>query len=135
MAFNLGDEEPQQLSDINLIPLIDIMLVLMIIFLITATVLNPTVPLNLPQTVAQINEQPKTIMQISIQADGKIFLDHQTISIAQLEQQFSQQQTATETPNIHLRADKDATYDTIAKVLALASKYQLTHIAFVTEAE
>ena len=53
MAFQLGEDDNQGMNEMNLIPLIDIMLVLMIIFLVTATVLNPTVPLNLPKTSAK----------------------------------------------------------------------------------
>ena len=56
MAFSLGDDDNQGMSEMNLIPLIDIMLVLMIIFLVTATVLNPTIPLNLPNTVATVSD-------------------------------------------------------------------------------
>ena len=72
MAFHLGDEETQGMNEINLIPLIDIMLVLMIIFLVTATVLNPTVPLDLPKTSAQVNDAPPKVIQVSIDKDGKI---------------------------------------------------------------
>ena len=62
MAFQLDSEEPSGMNEINLIPLIDIMLVLMIIFLVTATVLNPTVPLSLPKTSAQINQAPPKVV-------------------------------------------------------------------------
>ena len=58
MAFQLGDNDVQGMNEMNLIPLIDIMLVLMIIFLLTATVLNPTVPLDLPKTSAEVNQTP-----------------------------------------------------------------------------
>lgn len=58
MAFSLGDDADTGISEINLIPLIDIMLVLMIIFLVTATVLNPTVVLDLPKTSASVNDLP-----------------------------------------------------------------------------
>ena len=61
MAFELGDNDNGGMNEINLIPLIDIMLVLMIIFLVTATVLNPTVPLDLPKTSAQVNDTPPEV--------------------------------------------------------------------------
>lgn len=57
MAFQLGEDDAASMNEMNLIPLIDVMLVLMIIFLLTATVLNPTVALNLPQTSAEVSEQ------------------------------------------------------------------------------
>ncbi|STZ04928.1 biopolymer transport protein ExbD [Moraxella osloensis] len=60
------------------------MLVLMIIFLVTATVLNPTVPLDLPKTSAKVNEAPPEVLQISIDKDAGIFWDSQPISMEEL---------------------------------------------------
>lgn len=131
--FQLGDDEPQGMNDINLIPLIDIMLVLMIIFLVTATVLNPTIPLNLPKTSAQVNPTPPKAVQISIDKDGNIFWDKEKLTLNQLNSRFAEQSKLTDTPTIQLRADKDSRYDNVAQVLAMASQYQLTKIAFVSE--
>ena len=61
MAFELGDHDNNGMNEMNLIPLIDIMLVLMIIFLVTATVLNPSVPLDLPKTSASVNDAPPEV--------------------------------------------------------------------------
>lgn len=131
--FQLGDDEPQGMNEINLIPLIDIMLVLMIIFLVTATVLNPTIPLNLPKTSAQVNPAPPKAVQISIDKDGNIFWDKEKLTLNQLNSRFAEQSKLTDTPTIQLRADKDSRYDNVAQVLAMASQYQLTNIAFVSE--
>ncbi|WP_395146010.1 ExbD/TolR family protein (plasmid) [Moraxella atlantae] len=133
MAFHLGDEEAQGMNEINLIPLIDIMLVLMIIFLVTATVLNPTVPINLPKTSAQVNNAPPKVVQVSIDKDGKIFWDDRAITFDELKQRFAQESNNADTPTIQLRADKDSRYDTVAQVLATASENKLTKIAFISE--
>lgn len=133
MAFQLGSEEQHGLNEINLIPLIDIMLVLMIIFLVTATVLNPTVPLNLPKTSAQVNEAPPKVIQVSINKDGKIFWDEEMVTLDVLQQRFAQEGTQTDTPTIQLRVDKDSRYDTVAQVLATASDNKLAKIAFVSD--
>lgn len=133
MAFQLGDGETQGMNEINLIPLIDIMLVLMIIFLVTATVLNPTVPLDLPKTSAQVNQAPPEVLQISIDKDAGIFWDSQPISLEELKQRFAEQAKAGKNPSIQLRADKEGKYDTVAQVLATASESGLTKIAFVSE--
>lgn len=133
MAFQLGDDDTQGMNDINLIPLIDIMLVLMIIFLVTATVLNPTVPLNLPKTTAQVNDMPEQIIQISIDNQGQIFWDVEKISLEELAQRFNQQDIQEKNPSIQLRADKDGKYEKVAQVLATAGQAGLTRIAFVTE--
>lgn len=133
MAFQLGDNDEHGMNDINLIPLIDIMLVLMIIFLVTATVLNPTIPLTLPNTSAQVNDAPPKIVQVSIDKDGKIFWDDEAINLASLNSRFAEQGKLSDSPTIQLRADKDSRYDMVAQVLAAASSNNLTKIAFVSE--
>jgi biopolymer transport protein ExbD len=133
MAFQLGDDDAQSMNEMNLIPLIDVMLVLMIIFLLTATVLNPTVPLDLPKTSATVSEQPAEIIQISIDKDAGIFWDSEAISIEELDRRLQQQSASGKDPTIQLRADKDSKYDSIAQVLAAASQAGLSRIAFVNE--
>ena len=133
MAFQLGDDDMQGMSEMNLIPLIDIMLVLMIIFLVTATVLNPSVPLDLPQTSASVQQQPPEVIQISVDKDAGVYWDEASITLEELEKRLIAQSSLETEPTIHLRADKDARYDTVAQILALASKAQLSKIAFVNE--
>lgn len=133
MAFQLGDDDSQSMSEMNLIPLIDIMLVLMIIFLLTATVLNPTVPLDLPKTSAALNDTPPEAIQISIDKDAGIFWDSDPITMEALETRLQQQSATGKDPSVQLRADKDSKYDTVAQVLAAASQAGLSKIAFVNE--
>lgn len=133
MAFELGDHQDGGMNEINLIPLIDIMLVLMIIFLVTATVLNPTVPLDLPKTSAQVNDMPPDVIQVSIDATGQIFWDKEPIGIDELSRRFTKQASDGKDPQIHLRADKEGKYDMVAQVLAAASSTGLTKVAFVSE--
>lgn len=133
MAFQLGESDNQGMNEMNLIPLIDIMLVLMIIFLVTATVLNPSVPLELPKTSAQLNQLPPEVLQISIDSHAQIFWDNQPISLETLKQRLQAQAQAGKNPSIQLRADKAGKYDRVAQVLAIASEAGLNKIAFVTE--
>ncbi|WP_182405133.1 biopolymer transporter ExbD [Psychrobacter sp. GP33] len=133
MAFQLGDDDVQGMNEMNLIPLIDVMLVLMIIFLLTATVLNPTVPLDLPKTSAVVNEQPPEVIQISIDKDAGIFWDSDPITMEELDIRLQQESASGKDPAIQLRADKDSKYDSVAKVLASASQAGLSKIAFVNE--
>lgn len=133
MAFHLGDEESQGMSEMNLIPLIDIMLVLMIIFLVTATVMNPTVPLDLPETSATISDLPDEILQVSIDQDSGLFWDEEPLTLEELQARFEQASKDGNDPNINLRADKDTRYDMVAQVLAAASNAGLTKVAFVNK--
>lgn len=133
MAFELGKGDDNGISEMNLIPLIDIMLVLMIIFLVTATVLNPSIPLDLPQTSATVNDAPPEVVQISIDASSQIFWDDQQISLEELNNRLTQQKAAGKDPQINLRADKEGKYDMVAQVLATAGQAGLRKIAFVSE--
>ncbi len=133
MAFSLGDDDNQGMSEINLIPLIDIMLVLMIIFLVTATVLNPTVPLNLPNTTATVSDMPPQVIQVSIDKDGNIFWDKEPLTLDELTQKMQSEVAGGKDPSVHLRADKEGKYDMVAQVLAAASTAGLNKIAFVSE--
>ncbi|MBB3107596.1 biopolymer transport protein ExbD [Psychrobacter luti] len=138
MAFKLGDDDMVSMNEMNLIPLIDIMLVLMIIFLVTATVLNPAIPLQLPKTSAKMSEVPPKVIQVSIDKDAGIFWDDQPISMAELEKRFHEVSHVlampdTPAPTVRLRVDKESRYDTVAQVLAAASEAKLANIAFVTD--
>ncbi|OOS25085.1 ExbD/TolR family protein [Moraxella pluranimalium] len=133
MAFELGDHDDQGMNEMNLIPLIDIMLVLMIIFLVTATVLNPTVPLDLPKTAASVNDAPPQVLQISIDADSQIYWDKEPISLDELNRRFGEEVKQGNNPQINLRADKSGKYDMVAQVLAVAGEAGLKKIAFVSE--
>lgn len=113
MAFELGDHDNNGMNEMNLIPLIDIMLVLMIIFLVTATVLNPSVPLDLPKTSASVNDAPPEVLQISIDEAGGIYWDREALSLDELSQRFTEQVNAGKNPQINLRADKEGKYDTV----------------------
>lgn len=133
MAFELGSQDDNGMNEMNLIPLIDIMLVLMIIFLVTATVLNPSVPLDLPKTSATVNDAPPEVLQISIDAEGGIYWDQEKLSLDELSARLGEQVAAGKNPQINLRADKEGKYDMVAQVLAEASKAGLGKIAFVSE--
>lgn len=131
MAFSLGDDQNDGLNEMNLIPLIDIMLVLMIIFLVTATVLNPTIALQLPDTTASVNDAPPKVIQLSIDKEGKVFWDKEPLTLEELTKRLGSQ--SDKTMPIHLRADKEGKYDGVAQVLAITSQAGLSNIAFVSE--
>jgi len=126
MGFQLGEDHDTGMNEMNLIPLIDIMLVLMIIFLVTATVANPSIPLALPKTTAEIIDPPPKAITISINEKGEVAWDAEVISLDELGQ-------VTEKPTVQLRADKESKYDTVAQVMSRASEAGLSDIAFVSE--
>ena len=133
MAFSLGEENDQGMTEMNLIPLIDIMLVLMIIFLVTATVANPSIPLTLPKTTAEIQEPPPKAINVNITADNQVAWNDQVISLDELAKRLSEAGSAERKPAVMLKADKDAKYDTVAQVMSRASEAGLADISFVSE--
>ena len=133
MAFQLGDDNDAGMNEMNLIPLIDIMLVLMIIFLVTATVANPSIPLTLPKTTADIVDPPPKAITVSINANGEVAWDNQEISLEELQTRFNEAGELETKPTVQLRADKESRYDMVAQVMSRASEAGLADIAFVSD--
>lgn len=133
MAFQLGEDNDSGMTEMNLVPLIDIMLVLMIIFLVTATVANPSIPLTLPKTTAEIIDPPPKAIQVSINANGDLAWDTQIITLDELATRFNEAGEASQQPTIILKADKESRYDTVAQVMSRASEAGLSDIAFATD--
>lgn len=133
MAFSLGDGEQDGMNEMNLIPLIDIMLVLMIIFLVTATVANPSIPLTLPTTKAEVQPIEPKVVTISINANNEVAWNGEKLSLDDLKVRLVEASNEKERPTLQLQADKDSKYDTTAQVMSRASEAGLTDIAFVSE--
>ena len=133
MAFQLGEDNDVGMNEMNLIPLIDIMLVLMIIFLVTATVANPSIPLTLPQTTAEIIDLPPENVTISINAEGDIAWNGDVLTLEQLETRFNEAGQAERQPTIVLKADKESRYDSVAQGMSRASGAGLSDMAVATD--
>lgn len=138
MAFGKlpGDSDEQPLSEINMIPMIDVMLVLLIVFMITAPLLTNAVKLELPEASSQVNQPKQEDVVLSIDGAGKIYWnDKEVDETALLERMNEASQAKPEVPEIQLRIDKSVEYGAIAKVMAQASQHGLHKIAFVSQPE
>jgi biopolymer transport protein ExbD len=133
MAFQLGEDSDSGMNEMNLIPLIDIMLVLMIIFLVTATVANPSIPLTLPKTTAEVNAPPPEAITISINQQGEVAWNDQIITLDELSKRFDEAGQKAVKPAVQLRADKESRYDTVAQVMSRASEAGLNDLAFMSD--
>ncbi|SDC24091.1 ExbD/TolR family protein [Acinetobacter boissieri] len=133
MGFQLGEDQDSGMNEMNLIPLIDIMLVLMIIFLVTATVSNPSIPLTLPKTTAEITTPPPKAITISINAKGEVAWNSEVITLDELAKRFQDAGKADQKPTVQLRADKESRYDTVAQVMSRASEAGLSDLSFMSE--
>ena len=121
------------MSEINVTPLVDVMLVLLVIFIITAPLLSYAIKLDLPNDPAPAAEAAPSTLKLSIDADGKVFVDTDAISDDQLRARFAVAAKTSPVPEVHLRADKATRYERIAFVMSSAQQAGLTKIGFITE--
>ncbi|HQY10522.1 MAG TPA: biopolymer transporter ExbD [Burkholderiaceae bacterium] len=137
MAFgrlerNVG---PRPMSDINMTPLIDVMLVLLVIFMITAPLMTGSLKLDLPQAdgATPVTETPQAL-QIALQADGSLYLGEEKLPPAALAERLAAvAQRGGELPEVQLRADQAVPYGRVAELIGQLQTAGLNRIAFVTE--
>jgi len=126
-----GSDEP--MMDINTTPLIDVMLVLLIMFIITLPVMTHAVKLDMPQSKAPpppdaVQTEP---IRIDIDWDGSVVWNGTLVQLDQLEAYFRVEAAKNPQPELHVRPERRANYDTVAKVLALAQRNGMQRIGFV----
>ena len=133
MAFKPQSEEESALSEINVTPLVDVMLVLVIILLVTAPLLTQSVHVSLPkttQTTADVKEQP---LQLGVDAQGIITINKIPMAdLAALESALKSEIEKNPELGVHLYADKAVVYEKLAEVMAIVQHAGITKLAFVT---
>jgi biopolymer transport protein ExbD len=133
MAFGTQDETDDVMNEINMTPLVDVMLVLLIVFMITVPVMKDAVNIQLPRaTSTPVQTQPDAI-RLSVDAQGRYFWNDQPLADDQLEPRLAAAAAAQPQPELHLRGDRDARYEKVAQALAAAQRAGLHKIGFVTE--
>ena len=132
-----GRRRAHVMAEINVTPMVDVMLVLMIIFMVSAPMLTVGVPLDLPQTQAKSLEQDKTPLQLSVDLKGKIFINDTEVQINDLVPKLKAITDARggTDERIFMRADKKADYGTVARVMGQLSGAGFKRLALVTEVE
>ena len=133
-SFKAGGESAP-MAEINMIPLIDVMLVLLVIFIITAPLLTQAVKLELPKASSQVNDLKPDKIDFAIDAQGVLYWNGEKVSRADAATRFRAEATKPVQPEVHLRADQGVAYRFVAQTLADASKAGLTRIGFVSEPE
>ena len=134
MAFSPTDQgDGEVLSEINMIPLIDVMLVLLIVFMITVPVMKHSVEVDLPQAQAtQAQDKPDTV-RLSVQADGSYHWDQVAVSDEELRNRLTQLAAQGEQAQLQIRGDKAVRYERVAQAMAAAQQAGIRKIGFVTE--
>lgn len=121
------------MAEINMIPLVDVMLVLLVAFIITAPVITHAVRVDLPQASASPGEPDEQSLFIAIDADGGLYWDSEAVSLGELEARLAA--SAAPGRELHLEADRAATYEVIARVMSAARQAGVRRIGFVTDPE
>ena len=132
MAMAAATEEGEPMMDINTTPLIDVMLVLLIMFIITLPVMTHAVKLDMPQ--AKNTPPPPVVVepiQLEIDWDGTIIWNGTPVQLSALEGYFRVEAAKNPQPEVHVRPNRRAPYDTVAKALALAQRNGMQRIGFV----
>ncbi|VVT13773.1 membrane spanning protein in TonB-ExbB-ExbD complex [Sphingomonas sp. EC-HK361] len=139
MAMNLPSQRGRgrraPMADINVTPLVDVMLVLLIIFMVTAPLLTAGVPIQLPDSRAKPLDQDKKPTQISLDAQGKIFLDKEEIAESDLPSRLegiAAQGTPDQPPQVFLRADRALDYGRVMRVMGELNRAGLNRVSLVT---
>ena len=135
MAFGSFERKTSgsPMSEINMIPLIDVMLVLLVIFIVTAPLLTHAVKIDLPKASSNPNITKPDNVQLAIRADGQVFWNGEATDDAGLAARFAATATLNPQPEVHIRAERTAQYENVAKVMAGAAKAGLSRIGFVTD--
>ncbi|MFQ6404836.1 MULTISPECIES: biopolymer transporter ExbD [unclassified Methylophilus] len=130
--FSAG-EHTQPMSEINTTPLVDVMLVLLVIFIITAPLLTHAVKIDLPQATSQPLEEKPEVIDLAVDVDGKIFWNDSEVSVADLSARMTDEAAKQQQPELQIRADKNTRYQVLAEVLAKAQTAGMKKVGFVSQ--
>lgn len=135
MAFGSFDKGAgaAPMAEINVIPLVDIMLVLLVIFIITAPLLTNAVRIELPHASSTVNQTKPDNIQLAIDADAKLYWNGEVLDRTAMIARMQAAGKAASPPEVHLHADRNTRYETLADVMAEAGKAGLTRIGFVSD--
>jgi len=134
MAFGGGlDDNQDAMSEINMTPLVDVMLVLLIIFMLTVPVLNQAVKVDLPQADSTPNHSQPDTVSITVAADASLHWNDVGVSFEDLQARLRAAAAQTPQPEVQLRGDRHVAYDHVIRVMAAAQQAGLSRLGFVTE--
>jgi len=134
MAFSTGSSGGV-MSEINVTPLVDVMLVLLIIFMITTQLAAPKIKVELPQGTLikpPVDQPAVPPVTIAVRQDGVVFWNDEQVSEAQMQAQFRVVAPMAVQPEVQIRADKDTEYQLVANIMTAAKNAGMVHVGFIT---
>lgn len=133
MSFGGSFDDDDVMSEINMTPLVDVMLVLLIIFIITVPVLTHSVNLDLPRAQNTPNRIEPDTVSISVTASGQVHWNETALNADELKQRLAAAAKQNPQPEIHLRGDKSVEYEHVAKAMAAIQQAGILKLGFVTD--
>ena len=133
MAFGTQDEPDEVMNEINMTPLVDVMLVLLIIFIITVPVMKHSVNVDLPQASNQPEDIKPETVRLSVDASGQYHWNEALLSDDELTPRLQAEAAKEPQPELHIRGDKAVRYERVAQAMAAAQRAGVRKIGFVTE--
>jgi biopolymer transport protein ExbD len=127
------DDADQPTAEINMIPMIDVMLVLLIVFILAAPLLARAVKVDLPREVATADRPLPADITVSVDKAGQVWWENTPVTAAELDRRLDDEGRKADPPEVHIRADRDVTYGHVADLMALASGKGLHKLAFVSD--
>ncbi|REE19675.1 outer membrane transport energization protein ExbD [Paraburkholderia sp. BL6665CI2N2] len=128
-----GDDDDGLMNEINMTPLVDVMLVLLIVFMVTIPVIRHAVKIDLPHASSQKEDTKPAQVTVTVDADGNVTWDDKKVDEAALSAKIAEAAQANPQPELHLDADRKVPYEKVAQVMAAAQAGGLTKIGFVTQ--
>jgi biopolymer transport protein TolR len=132
MAIQTGSESDDVVSEINVTPLVDVMLVLLVVFIVTAPLLTNAVKINLPQTAANAALEVAKAVTISVDAGGKIYVDRGEVALSDLSTELKSRRAGQPDLAVHLSADGASNYGIVAKVMSEVDRAGVTKLSVLT---
>ncbi len=132
MSFEADHNADEVMSEINMTPLVDVMLVLLVIFIITLPVIQHAVKVELPRASSTRNAPPPDNLQLSVDAQGQYFLGKQAISADALQLRLEEEASKEPQPQLFIRGDKRVPYEFVAQAMSTAQRAGMQRIGFVT---
>jgi biopolymer transport protein ExbD len=133
MAFGTQDDTDEVMNEINMTPLVDVMLVLLIIFIITVPVMKHSVNIDLPRATNQPQDAKPQTVRLSVDDQGQYFFNELPVADEALAQQLKAAAGQNPQPELHIRGDKAVRYERVAQAMASAQQAGLRKIGFITE--
>jgi biopolymer transport protein ExbD len=133
MAFGTQDETDEVMNEINMTPLVDVMLVLLIIFIITVPVMKHSVEIDLPRASSRPEDARPETVRLSVDAQGAYYWNENRIDDRDLPGMLKDAAARKPQPELHIRGDKAVRYERVAQALSAAQQAGLRKIGFITE--